>query len=146
MRRWGALGICAVLLAVGGCGGVLSKETRESSTPLDSFAELRSDLKSFQGRTVILGGEVIETRNKPDSTTLLILEKPLGSAQRPTAEDVSGGRFMVRFGRYRDPVLLSPGRRVTVAGKVLGLETEPVGQAPYEYVLLEALEILEISG
>jgi outer membrane lipoprotein len=135
--RWLAIGL---LLVVSGCG-VLSKEVRREATPLRGFAELREDPQRFRGGIVILGGEIIEARNRADGTTLLVLERPLGMDESPKIDAASGGRFMVRFAEYLDPFLFGPGRSVTVAGKVLGEQTEAVGEAPYRYVLLEGVEI-----
>ncbi|MBI5446300.1 MAG: Slp family lipoprotein [Deltaproteobacteria bacterium] len=130
-----------LIAALSGCGGVISKEVRSQATPLGDYAELREEPERFRGQTVIVGGEIIETRNKAAETRLVILEKPLGSDERPADSDVSGGRFMVRFARYLDPVVYQKGRKVTVAGSVVGTETEKVGEAPYTYVVLEGREV-----
>jgi outer membrane lipoprotein len=131
----------ALCLVLWGCHGVISRDVEEEASPLKSLKQLREQFDGYVGKTVILGGEVIETRNSPDGTVVLVLEKALGLGQKPKTDDVSGGRFMVRFADYLDPVVFAPGRRVTVAGKVDRLETEPVGEAPYVYVVIEGSEI-----
>jgi len=117
-------------MALSGCAGVISKEVRSEAEPLASFAELRDAPERFQGKTVILGGEIIETRNRADATTLVVLEKPLDSSDRPKDTDASGGRFLARFSEYLDPVVFGEGRKITIAGAVVGVETENVGRAP----------------
>jgi len=129
-----------MLLVLAGCG-VLSREVRREAVPLSGFGELREDPSRFQGEVVILGGEIIEVRNRAADTILVILERPLGWGERPKTDVRSGGRFMVRFAEYLDPVPFAPRRRVTVAGKVTGETTEAVGEAPYRYVVLEGTEI-----
>ena len=131
----------ALWMLVWGCTGVISREVRNEAVPVASLGQLREEAQAYSGKTVILGGEIIEIRNRPDDTTLLVLEKSLGWREEPKTEDVSGGRFIVRFADYLDPVLFAPGRRVTAAGTVVGLENEPVGEAPYDYVVLEGTEI-----
>ncbi len=142
VRSWAKVlaGVGAAAALAAGCA-VISAPVRREAVPLESFSALREAPERFPGATVILGGELIETRNRPDGTVLLVLERPLGLDQRPKAEAASGGRFMVRFPQYLDPVLFAPGRRITLAGKVLGAESEAVGEAPYRYVLLDGLEI-----
>lgn len=132
---------CAAALAVSAGCAVISAPVRREAVKVERFADLRERPEALVGQTVILGGEVIETRNRPDGTVLLVLQRPLGFDQRPRTDAPSGGRFRVQFADYLDPVLFAPGRRVTLAGKVLGTETEPVGEAPYRYVVLEGVEI-----
>ncbi len=126
--------------AVGGCS-VISAPVRRDAVAVGRFADLRESPEGFLQRTVIVGGEVIETRNRADGTVLLVLERPLGFGQEPRSEMASGGRFLVRVNDFLDPVLFAPGRKVTVAGRVLGTELESVGEAPYRYVVLEGMEI-----
>ncbi len=134
--------LAAALLAISsGCGGVISKQLREEAVPFESFRELRETPERYRGKTVILGGEIIETRNKADGTTLAILEKPLERGEKPKSSDETGGRFLVRFPQYLDPVLFAAGRKVTVAGTVVGVEEERIGERPYPYVVLNGREV-----
>jgi outer membrane lipoprotein len=105
------------------------------------LAEIHEAPDSFRGKTVILGGEIVETRNRGDATTLVILEKPLDVFRRPRDVDDTGGRFLARFPRYLDPVVFARGRLVTLAGVVSGEAVEPVGDSPYRYVVLDGTEI-----
>lgn len=130
----------AALVGLVGCG-VIAPELRREAAPIQGLAEVRADPGAFAGRTIILGGTLIETRNRPEGTTLLILEARLGLNQEPRTDDASGGRFMIRFPDYLDPALFAPGRRVTVAGAVAGTTTEPVGGASYAYVVLDGREV-----
>ncbi|MBE0616849.1 MAG: Slp/YeaY family lipoprotein [Proteobacteria bacterium] len=140
MRSWTLSFLAGAAALAAGCA-VISSPVRHEALPLESFSALREAPEGFSGGTVILGGELIETRNQADGTVLLVLERPLGLGERPETDGASGGRFMVHFAEYLDPVLFAPSRLVTVAGKVRGTETEAVGEAPYRYVLLEGVEI-----
>ncbi len=141
-RRALALALLALTLAwAPGCGRGVFPDLRREAEPLKSFRALLEDPEAFRGKLVILGGEVIETRNLPEETLVRVLQKPLDRSLRPRDEDVSEGRFLVRFHGYLDPVLYAPGRRLTVAGVVRGSVTEPVGQMPYRYPVLEAKRI-----
>ncbi len=132
-----------VLLAllVAGCTGGISKQVRQEAYPLEGFTGLRSDPKEYIGETMILGGEIAETRNGPDETTLVLLERPLGYDRRPNRDSESGGRFLAVFQEYLDPAIYEKGRLVTVAGRVAGTKDEPVGDALYTYVVLEGREL-----
>ncbi len=130
-----------VLLFLAGCSGGMSRQVRDEAMPLPEFVALRAQPEEYRDETVILGGEIIETRNVPGVTTVLVLEQALGLDRKPKHFAASGGRFMVRFGEFLDPALFAAGRQVTTAGRVAGTETEMVGEAPYDYVLLEGREI-----
>lgn len=141
MPRIEALGALLLLASLAGCGGVISKSIRQEAVPLSSFAELREAPAAFRGKTVILGGTVIETRNRPGETILVVLEKPLQWGGRPDGGQPTGGRFLARFASYLDPVVFEKGRKVTIAGTVAGTELENVGEAPYTYVVLQGREV-----
>ncbi len=129
------------LLALAGCASVISKELRAQAVPIRGLSEVRENPDVFKGKTVVLGGTIIETRNTPEGTTLLVLDRPLGNRDEPTLGEGSDGRFMAEVPRYLDPVLFALGSAVTVAGAVTGVRSEPVGQAPYTYVVIQAQEV-----
>ena len=133
-----ALLVAACFLA--GCVRAISKEVRREAVTVENFGQVRQATDAFKGKTVILGGDILETRNRPEGTTVVVLEKSLDWTLRPRLLDVTGGRFMVRFGEYLDPAIFSKGRQITVAGRVVGSETEKVGEVPYNYVILEGRE------
>lgn len=134
-----ALGLLA--LDLGGCTGGISRELREQAAPLQDFAELQANVDEYRGRIVILGGEIIQTRNHQDHSTLVVLQRPLGWDKQPERDEEGTGRFLVRVDRFLDPAVFSSGRLVTVAGEVAGTETESIGEARYRYVVLQGREL-----
>ena len=139
-----ASGIFAVFLAIAltaGCSSPISKSVRNEIDPEISFQQLRDQPASYEGRTVLLGGEIIRTHNKPEGTTIEILQKELDRWGRPMGKDETGGRFRVFADRFLDPVVYNQGRRVTIAGAVSGCQVEKVGEVDYVYPLLRAREI-----
>jgi outer membrane lipoprotein len=130
----------AVALTVG-CSSPVSKSVRKELDPDISFDQLRELPASYQGRLVLLGGEIIRTNNKQEGTTIEILQKRLNRWGRPKDEDDTEGRFLVFAERFLDPVVYSKGRRITVAGTVLGGHKEKIGEVDYVYPLLRAREI-----
>jgi outer membrane lipoprotein len=129
---------CAFLL---GCAGVISPQIRDEAVELESFSQLREEPESYRGRTVILGGKILQVRNEPGGSVLLIRDEPLGFGQRPESGRGEYGRFLARFDNFLEPLVFAPGREVTVAGVVNGVVTEPVGAVKDHLVLLEGREI-----
>jgi len=124
-----------------GCTHVISEPLRHQAQPLASFAELRSNPEVFQGRTIILGGEILQTTNLREGTRLEILQRPLSSMEIPRLTDSTGGRFMAFCTEYLDPAVYAPPRRITVAGRVLGSSMGKVGEVDYTYPLISCDEI-----
>jgi len=122
------------------CGPVISKNVMSYVDPSISFQDLIKNPEKFKGKTVVLGGRIINTSVKPEETWMEILQQPLGSRQNPEDTDVSYGRFLVKFTDYRDPAVYSPGRSITVAGEVLGRQVRPLGQIEYTYPVLLSRE------
>jgi outer membrane lipoprotein len=136
--------IAALLVAVGGwltgCA-VMSAQTMAAAEPALPFAVLVDKAEDYKGRVVILGGYVLEVRNRGRQTVLVVLQAPLGSGQEPVSADRSEGRFMVHHDRFLDPEVFTKGRKLTVGGVVRGVTTEAIGDDAYDYLTLDSREI-----
>ncbi len=130
----------AGLLGLLGCT-VISQGMMAQADRDVTFSQLKADTDRYKGQTVILGGHIIEVRNKARETVILVLETPLGSGQEPRPPDRSQGRFMLFCEGFLDPEVYAQGRMLTVAGRVLGQTREAIGDEPYVYPTLEAREI-----
>ncbi len=120
---------------------VMSQSIREESGPPVSFLTLQKSPETYAGRTVILGGYVLEVRNLNDVTKLLVLQSPLESRHEPGLRDASEGRFMVVYEGFLDPAVYARDRKVTVAGTVTGVTRESVNERSYGYLTLSLQEI-----
>lgn len=130
------------ILFLSGCAHVISKDLRERADPSVNLVAVRENPKAFEGKMVIWGGELIETFNQRDGTTLLeIFHRPLSWRGEPREDAPSEGRFLVLAERYLDPYLFRTGRRVTVAGELRGEKRKLLGEMEYRYPLLVAQEI-----
>jgi len=141
---WPRKRILALFVAVAmtaGCGSPVSKSVRKELDQDISFDHLKERPGSHEGKLVLLGGEIIRIHNKQEGTMIEILQKRLNRWGRPKDEDNTGGRFLVFADRFLDPVVYSEGRRITVAGTVLGSHSEKIGEVDYVYPLLRAREI-----
>lgn len=130
-----------VLLSLFGCAHPISSKTRALAREDIVLTEVAQDPDRYQGEVVIWGGVIVETENRADGTTLIIMEAPLNSQGVPEDMELSRGRFLARTEGFLDPALYSPGRKVTVAGRVVGKEVRPVGEVPYQYPVVSIVEI-----
>ncbi|MCJ7546934.1 MAG: Slp family lipoprotein [Deltaproteobacteria bacterium] len=134
------LTMAAMLLLVG-CAHVISKQVLTEVDRNATFAQVVNAPDAYVGKTVLFGGDIIETKNLPDKTVIAVLQRPLSRRGQPAGGDVSEGRFIIQTPGFLDPAIYSPGRQVTVAGKVLGKEVYPMGEIKYAYPLIEKREL-----
>jgi outer membrane lipoprotein len=85
-----------------------------------------------------LGGYIVEVDNKPDETILTILQTPLDFLNEPKERDQSQGRFLIRSNRFLDPEIYRKDRKITVVGRVSGVEVRRLGERVYSYPIIES--------
>ena len=140
---------CTLLLCIAmasppllaGCAPVISKGALKKVDQGLGFEQLLKDPEAYREKTVLLGGNIIETKNLPDSTLISVLQRPLGFRKKPTGEDVSKGRFIVYVPGFLDPAIYRPNRKITVVGSVVGKEVRPLGEIKYSYPVIEKREL-----
>jgi len=133
--------VIAAILLLTGCAHVISKPVLKEVDTTATFAQVANAPDAYKGKTVLFGGDIIETKNLSNKTLIVVLQRPLGSRGQPAAGDVSEGRFIVTTPGFIDPAIYSPGRKITVAGKVVGKEVRPLGEIGYTYAVIEKREI-----
>lgn len=93
------------------------------------------------GDTVRWGGLVIDVSPEAERTCIQLLSRELTGWARPRNRDASEGRFVACRAGFYDPEVFTPGREVTVVGRVTGLTERPVGD--YAYAMPEvAAEVI----
>jgi outer membrane lipoprotein len=117
---------------------VVPQELRREVDRAVTFSELKENPDLYVGRMVLLGGEIIETRNLQEETELEILQKPLGSGDVPVETDESEGRYLIHHLGYLDPAIYRSGRFMTVVGEVMGGKSLRIGETDYQYPVLAA--------
>ena len=130
-----------IVLLLAACAPVISRQVLQEVDKSISFEQLLQKPESYKGRTVLLGGDVIETQNLSGKTLIVVLQRPLGFRGRPAAGDVSQGRFIISAAGFLDPAIYSNGRKITVAGMVVGKEVRPLGEREYTYPMIEKREL-----
>ncbi len=127
------------LMSLTGCAHVISKDLRMKSDPTLTLSQVRNDPEAFKGKMVVWGGEIIETLNlKGGSTQIEVFQRSLGWRGEPKETALSEGRFLILSDQYLDPYLFRKGRKITVAGEILGEKTKTIGEMEYRYPLISS--------
>jgi outer membrane lipoprotein len=130
-----------LLLALfSGCTPI-SKELRAQADRTLSFQQVSKNPEAVKSKIVIWGGEIIDTTNQKDGTTLIVvLQRPLDWMEEPKFQG-SEGRFIILVEGYVDPYVFKRGRRLTVAGEILGRKVMRLGELEYPYPLLQSKQL-----
>jgi outer membrane lipoprotein len=121
---------------------VISKDLRAQVDPALSFRQVLQDPNAYIGKTVLWGGEIVQTMNQKDGSTLIeILERHLGGQGEPDETSRSQGRFLVLSDEYMDSYVYRRGRKITLAGDILGEKIKPLGEMDYRYPLISIKQI-----
>jgi len=132
--------VCIALL-VAGCARVISQKALKEVDQGLSFGQLLENPEAYKGKTMLLGGNIIETQNLSERTLIVVLQRPLGFRKKPSGEDVSRGRFILYAPGFLDPAIYRHGRKITVVGSVVGKEIRPLGEIEYSYPVIEKKEL-----
>ena len=65
------------LCLVGGCGPAISKDVAQQATPLVYFTDLQANPDHYQGKVVILGGEVMTVKPHKEGSLLAVSQRKL---------------------------------------------------------------------
>ncbi|MFQ5451524.1 MAG: Slp family lipoprotein [Nitrospinaceae bacterium] len=139
MPRWFYLLLGAVFL-FSGCAPVLSQRVLDESTENVPFWDLQRHTENYIGKSVLLGGTVIQVGQDASGSWVEVLQRPLGYRLEPQIDDRPGGRFLLLSDGVLEEEIFSKGRKITVAGIVQGKETRPLDQTTYDYPLLKIRE------
>jgi len=129
-----------MMLFLGSCS-VMSQQIRTEATPTIQFKTLVRETDNYRGKTVILGGYILETQNSADKSLIKVLQVPLGFGEKPKSKDLSEGRFMVSQKGFLDPEIYKKDRKITVAGAIVGAVAEKIDDSPQLYLKIESREI-----
>ncbi len=140
--RRGHLALLGItLLVIGGCVHGISRENRRSALTDLTPESILQDFQTYKGRLVLMGGEIIETRNLESETLIEVLQRPLSrSTGRPLEGKPEDGRFLAKYKIFKDPYVYAQGKEITVAGVVAEREVSKIGEREYTYVVLQNRE------
>jgi outer membrane lipoprotein len=131
--------VCVVigLVLMGGCASSPMEipETLQSQIdPTLTFSQVIQHPGSYQGKTLVLGGEVLSAKRLEEGTRLEVLQLPLDDSQRPivTRTD-SEGRFIAMETAFLDPAMFPPNTQVTIVGEVTGTVVAKLDEMDYQF-------------
>jgi outer membrane lipoprotein len=104
-----------------------------------AYEQVKAAPAVTHGQIVVWGGEVLSAVRDNERTTIEVLELPLNKDHIPLDSRASSrGRFLAMDSRGEiiDPAIFKEGSRVTVIGEVLGLRTETLDKAAYDYPMI----------
>jgi outer membrane lipoprotein len=130
------------LIFLSGCVHVISKDLRTKSDLSLTLSQVRHHPETFKGKWVVWGGEIVETVNQKEGTTQIeVFQTPLGWRGEPRETTASEGRFLVLVDKYSDPYVFRRGKKITVAGEIVGEKIKPLGEMDYRYPLVSSKEV-----
>lgn len=122
------------------CSVVSTKVKKDNIGPIP-FETLLRQTDQYLGKTVILGGYILQTQNLSDKTILYVLQTPLQFKDEPKGRDYSKGRFALIYDGFLDPEVYRKKRKITVAGKVTGSMVKQIEKHLYTYLTIQSREI-----
>ena len=130
------------LILLSGCAHVISKDLRTKSDLSLTLSQVRQNPESFKGKWVVWGGEIIETVNQKEGTTQIeMFQRPLGWRGEPKETRAPEGRFLILADQYLDPYVFRRGKKITVAGEMIGEKIKPLGEMDYRYPMVSSKQI-----
>ena len=127
-------------LLASACSGtkVIPSELEEQIDHSVSYRDIQASPQAVQGRTVLLGGEVLGARRVQDGVELEILQLPVKGDDPPVERRTeSQGRFLALDRAAGDPASFPPGTKVTIVGAVTGEDTRRLDESTYRYPTVE---------
>jgi outer membrane lipoprotein len=139
-KRASSWALLFLLAGISACGPLFPKELlKEINRDLTS-SEVIEDPESYTGDAVLWGGVIRENIPEPAGTRVVIDQAPLDVRGYPQIETTLG-EFIAHTPLYLDPQRYRPGRKITVAGTIDGVEERQMGVTQYPRPVLEALDI-----
>lgn len=102
-------------------------------------ADVQREPAAHAERDVVWGGEIVRIDNLAERTRLEVIAYPLAARSlRPRTTEQPGARFRVYRDGYLESAEYEPGRALTVRGRVDGVEAGRIGEASYDFPVVEA--------
>ncbi|MGE0469900.1 MAG: Slp family lipoprotein [Nitrospira sp.] len=123
-------------LLIAGCASqrVVPDELEPLVDRIVTFAEVIAAPESYQGRVLVLGGEVLKAKRLKDGTQIELLQLPLNKDERPILDrQQSQGRFFAIQPKFLDPATIVAGTKMTIVGEVSGAKTDHLDDVEYRY-------------
>jgi starvation-inducible outer membrane lipoprotein len=126
-----------MLVMLTGCATGISPGLQQQAGPPVDFATLSAHPEQYQGKVVILGGEVMTVQPLGQGSLMTISQRELDKLYeyKPVP---SGGTFVVESDQWLSPGTYQPKSTVKIAGEVIGRRNGFVALKAREVVLASA--------
>jgi len=131
----------ALLALVAGCANPFPQDLLAKVEKNITYQAFQDEPAQYDGKLMMFGGEIVETKNVQDGAWIFVLQKPLDGEGRPKWDAESGGQFLIMTKSQLDPVAFRRGRSITVIGVVNGSTPQPLRGTEYWYPLLVAQQL-----
>jgi outer membrane lipoprotein len=133
--------IAFIFLTFVGCTHPISKNVRTSLDPGVSVSGLFESPDAYIGKRVMLGGNIVQTRNSPDQSEIEVVQKSIDSYGNLDRGDATLGRFIFRRRGYLESEVYEKGRDVIGAGVIVGSKSGKIGDRDYLFPVIEPEEL-----
>jgi outer membrane lipoprotein len=130
-----------MVILLTGCASPISSQVRREAAKNLSFTTVLASPGAHNGEIVIWGGVIVKTMSHANWSDLYLSETPLGLSGRPRGREYSEGEFIAKTSEVLDPHTYAAGRKVTVAGEIIGQELGTYQGAPYAYPVIKVKEL-----
>lgn len=96
---------------------------------------------TYRGAVVIWGGIVQVATPQAEGSELIVQQFPLDWCEEPRVWAEPQGRFVIKTTRYLDPAIYCKGRRITVAGEIMGSRTVQAGKSQLRFPEITSREL-----
>ena len=141
MERVKFLFFCFLLIFVCSCAHVISEESLKIVDKSVKVEDIFSITEQLEGKTVLIGGMILNVKNEEKLTYIEVIEKPIDSLGYPQDTDISRGRFIIVYDGFLDSAIYSKGKYVTVVGEIGGTIVGKIEKANYKYPVIKCKEI-----
>ncbi|MDT3776661.1 Slp family lipoprotein [Nitrospira sp. MA-1] len=122
---------------MGGCAASpmeIPETLRNQIDPTLTFLQVIQHPGSYQGKILLLGGEVLSVKRLKEGTRLEVLQLPLDEYRRPlmTRTD-SQGRFLAMEKTFLDPAMFPPHTLITLVGEVTESVAGKLDEMDYQF-------------
>ena len=110
------------------CTPIFSPDVIRQADETISPKLIQQDPEAYIGKIFLWGGVIFDTINTQDGTILRVMQTQLDFHKKPVHTTNLKGTFLkVISSDFLEPEIFMPGRKITVAGKFIGIETAPFG-------------------
>jgi outer membrane lipoprotein len=129
------------LLLVTGCAHNISQKSLALVDQTITFDKLQEDPETFRGKFVVLGGNIDSALKTTEGTVLEIVQHDLDTRELPDETVTSRGHFLALTPDSLHVIMCRPGRLVSIAGEVAGMEVRRLNGKDYTYPLINVKEL-----